>query len=83
MVIRVNVSLFLFLNGGSLGNRWVEKMGIFLIILGVFIAFFGGIAGFIIGMLMCGFGGFILFNPSIYTDAGVETGDSYYDEEDE
>lgn len=56
-------------------------MGILLIVLGAFIAFFGGITGFVIGVFLCGLGYFILKNPNIYNDAGVDTSECYDDDE--
>ena len=56
-------------------------MGILLIVFGVMICVLASPFIKILGVVMIGFGGFILFNPSIYTDAGVDTSEYYDDDE--
>ena len=58
-------------------------MGIFLIVVGVVICALASLLVKLVGLVMIGLGAFILFNPSIYKDAGVDTDDNYDDEDDE
>lgn len=57
-------------------------MGIFLIFLGVVICALASPIIKLAGLVLIGLGAFILFNPNIYKDAGVDTNEDYDDEGD-